>query len=289
MTFQTTASRTKESARQGALLVLGTLLLLLTWLLLYVAMLSVTEGWLHAWSAVPLSLLPPLGAWHRTLMDSSDRLTAVWRQENLALGISLLLLAWRLIRGPHRAWTPLEFATLNLLFFVAFMVAGIFVLLLLELWASGPYTPPETGYQSFWPESIVETCLLFLLFAGQARGWLRKWLQAGGAVRGVIVGTPCGALLYASWALLVALLQGSQVLIGAVSGMAEGTVIGILVGAIAGAFSRLAVGLIAGALLGALIGWMPAEAPPWLLVGATTGIAVGLIVGGEKQPQTPRQ
>jgi hypothetical protein len=289
MTFQTTASRTKESARQGALLVIGTLLLLLTWLLLYVAMLSVTEGWLHAWSAVPLSLPPPLGAWQRTLMDSSDRLAVLWRPENLALGISQLLLAWRLIRGPHRAWIPLEFASLNLLFFVAFMVAGIFVLLMLDLWASRPYTPPEIGYRRLWPEFIVETCLLFLLFAGQARGWLRKWLQAGGAVRGAIVGTPCGALLYAGWAILVALLQGSQVLIGAVSGMAEGAVIGISVGAIAGASSRLAVGLIAGALLGALIGWMPAEAPPWQLVGATTGVAVGLIAGGEKQPHPPRQ
>ena len=273
MSFQTTSSRTGERARQAALFIVGMALLLFTWLLIYVVMGSLTQSWLNSWGEIPVSLRPPAGTWQ-------SRLLPVLRPENLALVISLLLLIFRLMRDRDRAWIPLEFATLNLLFFMAFAVAEILVMLPSRPWLSQPPSP-DMGYQRIWPEAMVEVCTLLILFVAQARGWLRKWLLRGGAVRGAIIGTPCGAMLFAGWAALVTLLEDGRVLIMAVAGGAEGAIIGLLVGAIAGASSRLSVGLIGGAIIGAFIGWIPAEDLPWTLIGGMVGLAVGVIVGGE--------
>jgi hypothetical protein len=264
MSFQTTSSRIGERAQQAGLFVVGLALLLITWLLIYVSIGSFTQGWLNSWGD---------GTWQ-------SRLLPVLLPENLALVISLLLLVFRLMRDRDRAWIPLEFATLNLLFIIAFMVVGIILILPSKPWLSQPLSP-DVGYQRIWPEGIVGVCTLLILFVAQARGWLRRWLPRGGAVRGGIIGVSSGAMLFAGWAVLVALLQDDRVFVMAVGGVMGGAVIGLVAGAIAGASSRLSVALISGAITGAVIGWIYAGDLPWPLIGAMVGLVVGVIVGSE--------
>jgi hypothetical protein len=285
MSFQTTSGRTRERAQQLVLFVLGTALLLLTWLLLYMAIGSFTLGWLDAWGSSPVSDRPPVGIWQRTLSDNPDQFPTVLQPGNWALVIGLLLLVFRMMRDRGRAWIPLEFAALNLIFFMAILAAGIFVFLPLKVWVSELRPSLDIGYPGIWPVIVIEAVLLFTLLVAQARGWLRKWLLRGGAVRGAIIGTPSGAIVFAAGTTLVALLEGGRVLASAGSGAAEGAVVGIVVGAMAGTTSRRSVAILKGAVVGALIGWIPAEPLDLTLIGAVAGAVVGMIAGGESGSQ----
>jgi hypothetical protein len=261
--------------------VLGTALLLLTWLLLYMAIGSFTLGWLDAWGNPPVSDRAPVGTWQRTLSDNPDQFPAVLQPGNWALVIGLLLLVFRLMRGRDRAWIPLEFAALNLIFFMAILAAGIFVFLPLKVWVSELRPSLNIGYPGILPVIMIEAVLLSTLLVAQARGWLRKWLPCGGAVRRAIIGIPCGAIVFAGGTTLMALLEGGRVLVSAGSGAAEGAVIGLVVGAIARTTFRRSAAITKGAIVGAVIGWIPAEPLDLTLIGAVAGGVVGMIAGGD--------
>jgi hypothetical protein len=193
--------------------------------------------------------------------------------------ISLLLLLVRLARGRHRAWIPLEFATLNLLFMMAFVLLEI-VAILLDMGLR--WLLPGLGYLPTWPVVVVEVGLLLALLGAQAGGWLRGWLRRGGAASRAVVGMACGTLLFVPLAAGIALVEHKDALIWSVQGLGKGAIIGVLVGLMARPTSRRWSRLVLGAAIGAFFGWAPGFAPVWPLAGAGVGIMVAAIARAER-------
>jgi hypothetical protein len=264
----------------------GGVVLLVTWLVLYVWIRIITQVWLAPWCGVPASQQPPVGTWQRTLNDYFARLPGAILPVVIVLTTSAFLFLVRLVRGRNRAFLPLEFAALNLSLMVAYTILVLVTYWLPDLWLPQPRPSPDIGYHRTWPEIVVTTYLLLVLFRAQAGGWLKKWLRIR-AIGGAIIGTTVGAMLLGALGGVITLVKGGsaeigEALLGTVfGGILLGAFIGAIVGAIAEVLSRVLLGAIIGAVIGAIIGGLSSGKPMWALVEGIVGMIVGMIAGAK--------
>ncbi len=158
---------------QTTLVVIGILVLGLTWYLLFWFITLNTGRILAPWDPWG-NLAPPQGTWRRQLNDFFSQDLAQYLSASLTVGISVVLFLTGMRRQLRRYSRearnkyPWLFALTNL----AFMLMG-FVLVNLgtrlpDIWLSRDPLPVDVGYRYTWPAGLLLALLLALLFWGQA-------------------------------------------------------------------------------------------------------------------------
>lgn len=145
-------------------------LLILSWCVLYLYTMLITEAWLAPWDTAPIR--PPVGHWQRSLNDFFETGVGAYVPTAIFLMISGLLYAYTLNKTQDVGATSLAFGSTYFVALAALITFGV----LIQLFVIRPPAElsPETwsywgDYRRQWPLILMALAVFVGLFSVQPR------------------------------------------------------------------------------------------------------------------------
>lgn len=176
MTTQPARMRSTGNLASSAVAIVGSGLLIGSWVALYWWGSLFTEALLVPWYCCDPATLPALGTWQRTVNDFfAAPLGSILPSMALVL-TAVTIFGVRMRRAENRVWLPLAFFLANMLF----LAADLFVTELswaLSNWLVGPRVSGiDAGYDRTWYGIISHLMLYGVFFLALAKArFPRRW------------------------------------------------------------------------------------------------------------------
>lgn len=169
MTERRGVTRGVRAAGRAAAMIGGTLLLALTWHVLFFWLMGATEWLLVPWDTT--TERPARGTLARSVNDFFEHAPGSCLPAVVVVGGSMALSAAGFVRNREgRAWLPALVAACNATFIVVDYACVYFL-----IWVvGGRLPPPQTGYHRTWPGVLVTVLLLGLLWWCQWRAGAQR-------------------------------------------------------------------------------------------------------------------
>ena len=150
---------------QKAITIGATIMLAISWIVLFYFLLALTEGWGAPWDTSPIR--PPEGYWQRTLNDFFERGIGAYLPALLVCALAIWLF-WRTLQRTHHLMvTAWVYATTNLAGLVLFVIITIPIVIVVQR-VPGSLTPADWAYygdfRREWPLTVVSIIAFATLF-----------------------------------------------------------------------------------------------------------------------------
>ncbi len=173
----------KVWAGRVAVCIVGLLMLVATWYVMFWWLAGATEILLAPWDTTPQR--PPVGTLARSVNDFFEDAPGAYLPPATAVGASVVLFAVGFVRKrAGRACLPTFLAGANALFVVLDVLAVRLAQQLLERRLPPSQTGYDLGYNRTWLSILATAVLLAFLYWAQWRAVARPSLAAGASVEG---------------------------------------------------------------------------------------------------------